>query len=147
MGDYITIDDLRARVSEQSLIELTDEAGMGVVDEGKVNRAIEDAEEVINSYLRGRYFLPISPVPKLLKTLAVDIALYLLYARTERFDLAELPGGVTAQYKNAIKILENIQKGLVTLGTEQGVTSEPGEYRTSKTADDRIFTKDVMEDF
>ena len=51
-------------------------------------------------------------------------------------------------YKNAIKLLEQIQKGIVSLGIEtQGTATELGEYRTNKTYQDRIFTKNLLDTF
>lgn len=139
---YCTVDDIKKSIPEANIIQLTDDAGTGVIDQTKVNEAIAYADQLIDGYLRGRYSLPLNPVPGLVNKLSVDLAIFHLYSR--RFEL-EMPESMMAKYKNAIKLLEQIQKGLVLLGIESSETG-PGQgyYKTNKTADDREFNKTVL---
>ena len=143
---YCTLTDIRATVPENDLIQLTDDAMPPVaVNQVNVDRAITDAGELIDGYLRGRYTLPLSPVPGLLNTLAADVAIYRLYAR--RIKLTP-PEGVTERYKSALKILEQIQSDKISLGSEGsggGVTVESGGAVVSGPA--RIFRRDSMREF
>jgi phage gp36-like protein len=143
---YCTLADIRATVPESDLIQLTDDAiSPVVVNQVNVDRAITDAGELIDGYLRGRYALPLSPVPGLLNTLAADVAIYRLYAR--RIKLTP-PEGVTERYKNALKILEQIQADKISLGSESsggGVTVESGGAVVSGPV--RIFSRDSMRGF
>lgn len=141
---YCTLTDIKSAIPEQNLIQLTDDEGAGEVNQERVNDAIDYADQLIDGYLRGRYTLPLDPVPGLLKKLAVDLAVFFIYSR--KLEL-EMPEGMENRYKNSTKVLEMIQKGTVSLGTEEGSTTEPGEYKTNKTASDRMFPKDKLETY
>lgn len=142
---YCTLDDIKKAIPEQNIVQLTDDTGAGTLDQAKVDDAIAYAEQLIDGYLRGRYTLPLSTIPGLIKMLSVDLAVFHLYSR--RFEL-EMSESMMAKYKNAVKLLEQIQKGLVTLGIESADTGPgQGHYKTNKTAEDRTFSKDVLEQF
>lgn len=136
---YCTLKDILEAVSEDNVIQLTDDEGLGVLNQERVDKAITTAGSIIDGYLGGRYTLPLLTVPVLIKTIAVDIAVYKLYER--RFEL-NMPEAMSNRYKNAIKLLEQIQKGLIRLGIEPPKT-EHGYYKTNKTSEDRIFKKAV----
>lgn len=133
---YCSLADLKQAIPEENLIQLTDDAALGVIDEVKINAAIKGAEELVEAYLRGRYELPFQNVPPLIKQIVTDIALYNLYNR--RFEL-NMPEHMKERYKNAIKILEHINKGLIRLGVESEKGPGSGYYKTNKTKEDRIF--------
>jgi phage gp36-like protein len=142
---YCTLDDLKDHIPETNIIQLTDDEGLGVVNQARVDKAITTADSVIDGYLRGRYSLPLSTVPELIKTIAIDIAVYKLYER--RLEL-EMPEAMTNRYKNAGKLLEQIQKGLIKLGIESPDTGPgQGHYKTNKTAEDRTFSKSILDKF
>lgn len=142
---YCTLDDIKGQIPEANIIQLTDDEGLGVVNQSRVDKAISVADSVIDGYLRGRYTLPLSTVPELIKTIAIDITVYKLYER--RLEL-EMPEAMSNRYKNAIKLLDQIQKGLVKLGIESPETGPgQGHYKTNKTTEDRIFTKTKLEGF
>ena len=51
-------------------------------------------------------------------------------------------------YKNALKTLEQIKKGVITLETEDNTQlTSGGEYRTNKTNADRLFNKRKMNEY
>jgi phage gp36-like protein len=83
---------------------------------GAVDRALADAEALIDGYLVGRYSLPLTPVPANLPRVACAIARYHLLgdAVTER---------ATEDHKNAIAWLKDVASGRVLL---QGAAVEPG---------------------
>lgn len=107
---YCSIDDIRKNIPDVSLIELTDDNGTGQIENSIVSEAIAYADSTIDGYLRGRYNLPLNPVPKIIQKISIDIAIYHIYSR--RFEL-EMPEGMQKRYENAIKLLENIQKGVI----------------------------------
>ena len=110
---YCTLDDLTEKVSEDVLIELTDDAEAGTVDTSRTERAISDAESEIDSYCAGRYRVPLDPVPGIVRKYCVDIAVYNLFQRRS---------GATEErqrdYKNAIAFLQNVASGKATLGQQ-----------------------------
>jgi phage gp36-like protein len=142
---YCTLDDIKSkRIPEGTLVQLTDDADTGTVDETVVAGIIGDADELIDGYLRGRYVLPLEPMAGIVKTLSVDVSVYNLYGRRPEFDT---PKAVGEKYTAAVKILEGIQAGKITLGSA-GVTSptpvEPADgMRVS--APGKVFSEDVLD--
>ena len=132
---YCTQADLQEQVSEAILIQLTDDANGGAVDSSVVARAIADADAEIDSYCAGRYSVPLSPVPAIILKLAVDIAIYNLYARRK---------GATEdrqkRYDNAVRLLKDIARGLVALGATTPAPANT-ENTVSIAANGRIFTR------
>jgi phage gp36-like protein len=141
---YCSLDDIKKAIPEQNLIQLTDDAGEGVIDDVKIDDAIAYAGQLIDGYLRGRYTVPLQPVPELVKRLAVDLAVFHLYSR--RFEL-DMPQTMVDRRKEIIRLLEQIQQGKVLLGIETADSPGQGYYMTNKTAEDRIFSKTHLEQF
>jgi phage gp36-like protein len=140
---YCTLDSIEA--PEKDLIELTDDAGIGVIDQAVVDKAIAHADELIDGYLRGRYPLPLNPVPGLIAALSADISLYRLYGRRPRLSI---PESLSDKYKNALKLLDNIQKGQITLGIggvpEQEIPAPAASLVKTPT---RIFNDDLLDTY
>ena len=142
---YCTLDDIKQQVSEITLIEITDDNQANEINTNIIDKAILYSETLIDGYLRGRYTLPLATIPVLIKILAADLTIFRLYSR--RFQ-ADMPDSINDKYKNSIKLLEQIQKGVVSLGIETADTPPKlGEYRTNKTSNDRIFTKSFINKF
>jgi phage gp36-like protein len=147
---YCFPEDIQKQISQDTMIQLTDDDQVGEIDSIIVEEAIIYSETLIDGYLRGRYTLPVinitNPVPPdILKILAVDLSIYRLYSR--RFQ-TDTPDSISEKYKNSIKILEQIQKGIISLGVETaGTAPELGEYRTNKTFKDREFSKAKLNEY
>lgn len=142
---YCTVSDIQATIPEVTLIQLTDDTGSDTVDTTKIDNAISYAREVIDGYLRGNYSLPFSAVPELLKHISIDLTVYKLYSRRQ---LTELPESITASYKNSVKKLEQIQKGIISLGINQiTVEKEKVRIKSTKTSSDRYFNSDFFKGF
>lgn len=139
---YSTLADISKVIQTATLAQLTNDAGGGTVDPPNIDKAIADADEVIDGYLRGRYSLPLSPVPTLIIKFSTDIAIYNIYSRRPEREMNET---VETRYKDAIMMLKDIQKGVLTLGVAGTLTPEPGVYKTNKTDEDRIFTDDLLD--
>lgn len=138
---YCTIDDILKYHSEASLIQLSDDTdAQAEINKTVVNGAISDAAEFIDGFLRSRYALPFVTAPKLLVKLAVDVSIYYLHQRRG----VEMPKTIDDAYKNAVKTLEQIQKGLLNIGAEASAGRAPGDFRCNKTSDDRVFGKDLL---
>lgn len=111
MPSLATIADMRARVPEDRLIELTDDARTGAVDEGAVGRAIAQAENEVFSYT-GVYYKRadlVEPVPELLTDLACRIAYYRLFRHGNPTEQVE------KDYTRAMSTLGNIAKGVIKI--------------------------------
>ncbi|MEI7475357.1 MAG: DUF1320 domain-containing protein [bacterium] len=136
---YCTLADIQKQISKDTLIQLTDDNQTGETDTVIVDEAIIYSETLIDGYLRGRYILPLTLVPGVIKIIAVDLSVFRLYSR--RFQ-TDTPDAINEKYKNSIKMLEQIQKGIIALGIElKANISESAIFRTNKDRSDRSFSK------
>jgi phage gp36-like protein len=108
---YATQAQMVTRFGEQELLQLTDLSNLGQIDVAVVSVALTDADAEINSYLAGRYNLPLTQVSAELVRLACDIARYRL------FDV-RASEAVKVRYDDAIKKLRDIGKGVASLGID-----------------------------
>lgn len=114
---FATLADMLSRFKSAELIQLTDEAGEGVIDEGKVTQEIASASAMVEGFVAATYHLdPTQPFPQLLVDMTCDIARYRLYSQTP----PELP---TKRYDSAMTTLRGIRDGSVKL--DLGVESIP----------------------
>lgn len=141
---YCTLAAITAAIPADDVLQLTDDDNAGEIDQAKVDEAIAFADELIDGSLRGRYTLPLNPVSGLITQVATDIAIYRLYSR--RPPVGGLMDSITDRYKNATKILDQIQTGKVSLGAESE-GREPGIVASNKKPGEKAFGKDVLNGF
>ena len=110
---YISQSDVAKRIGPDKLVQLTDNAGTGIVDSDRVAEAIAYAEGTVESYARTRYVLPL-PVTQEVKSRCLDLAIFDLYK-----DRATDADGVYKvrkdQHDAAIAWLRSLQKGEAAL--------------------------------
>ena len=142
--DYCTIEDIETYVSTSTLIQLTSDYEQDEVDRVVAEEAIIYSSTLIDGYLRGRYTLPLDARFPLLRIIAIDLSVYRLYSRRMRDDMPEV---IEAHYKNAIKILQDIQKGAISLETENdtSISAQDAGYKTNKSYRDSIFRRVMYE--
>lgn len=109
---YATSQHMIDRFGIDELTQLTDLNNLGSIDQAVMNVALADADAEINSYLAGRYSLPLTQVSAELVRLACDIARYRL------FDI-RASEAVKLRYDDAIKKLRDVAKGVASLGIDQ----------------------------
>ena len=142
--DYCTIEDIETHVSTSTLIQLTSDYEQDEVDRVVAEEAIIYSSTLIDGYLRGRYTLPLDARFPLLRIVAIDLSVYRLYSRRMRDDMPEV---IEANYKNAIKILQDIQKGAISLETENdtSISAQDAGYKTNKSYRDSIIRRVMYE--
>lgn len=118
---YSIQDDILNQLDEDTLIQLTDDEGVGSVDATVVARAIADADATIDAYCQSRYTVPLDPVPDKIRQVSVDIAIYNLYSRRRG-----APDDRKDRHKEAIRFLERVGEGKIGLGV-QPHPDAPGE--------------------
>ena len=104
---YCTKSDMVDRFTDAELVQLTDVAGIGLIDDAVLNEAIDDAAAEIDSYLVG-YTLPLDTVPPRFKRMACDIVRYFLYGNAPTDEVAK-------RFNAAIDYLERVASGDITL--------------------------------
>lgn len=121
---YATQDDMANRFGADELIALTDRGLTGQLDPNVLQGALDDASAEIDTYLAGRYTLPLTAVPKFVGGICCDIARYRLSGASGTLETTV----VRDRYRDAVRFLELAAAGKVTLGAlPSGVTVQPGE--------------------
>lgn len=146
--DYCTIEDIETQTSTPTLIQLTSDDGQEAVNRVVAQEAILYSSTLIDGYLRGRYSLPLDIHFPLLRILAIDLSIHRLYSRRMR---NEMPEVITKNYEHAISTLKDIQKGVISLQSENDLFETSGfsatEYRTNKNILDKLFGKQRMSEY
>jgi phage gp36-like protein len=164
---YCTIQDIRGMISDESLIQLVDDSGCGLtmamvvravtgdnltdltaaqqaaapIAAAAFAEIIENASGTVDGFSAGRYVTPWNPVPVVIKTIALDIAVYNLYSRREN-----VPELRKERHTNAMKLLDRLAQGKLTIGAGQVPQPTAGgaaAYR-SRT---KIFDSALMDTF
>lgn len=117
---YATINDMVERFGQIEMIRLStrDTALMEAIDGARVAELLEDATSVINSHLRRRYAVPLSPVPREIRRACCILA---------RYDLAQ--GGeqtpteaMETERSQVMKWLRELGEGDARLDVASAVT-------------------------
>ncbi len=130
---YCITQDVIDRFGEDELIRLTAQANEfgeygSEINQTQLDRALSDASATIDSYLASRYPLPLANVLPILNRFACDIVRYFLH------DVSPLDE-VTNRYKDAIRYLEKVSKGDISLGiSTTGERPETVDGATIKSA-------------
>lgn len=125
---YCTRADIGKAIPELTLTQLSnDDPAAMLPNEEVIEDGVRQGEELVDGYLRGRYNLPLDPVPTVLRDAVVFLTRYWLYQRRPE---GAIPDAVKDSRKDTIKLLESIRDGVVSLGMPSGqATPEPGEIK------------------
>ena len=79
---YCTRADIGSAIPEITLIQLSnDDPAAEQPNENVIGNGVRQAEELVEGYLRGRYNLPLDPMPTVLRDAVVYLARHWLYQR------------------------------------------------------------------
>ena len=116
---YATIDDITTIYPK--VLDTVAEWEGDAINTNQVERSLEDAAEEIDMYLSSRYTLPLPSVPRSLRGMTVDIALYKLSVMTER-----RVKDMRVRYEDAVSRLKDIRSGKMGLGFENSGDGDDG---------------------
>lgn len=117
----ITTADLKRKFTEQELIELTDDANTGSVDEAVIALAIASGEEEFNLYASRYYAIPVTPLPAAVKEKVIDLCAYQLMTRRPRLLHDEAADGPFW-----IRLRKELLRWLEALASEKRTALIPG---------------------
>lgn len=164
---YCTITDIRAIVNEDVLIQLTvdtsaaitwamvvlavaggalgdleeDEAAAATEAAASLRDAIDNADSMIDGYAASRYLTPFNPVPRLIHIISIDIAIYNLYSRREN-----VPEIREKRYKDAVKLLDRLADGKLTIGeVDKPVVESSGVIKSITRP--KLFGQDTLDNY
>jgi phage gp36-like protein len=114
---YCIQSQLEDRYGIKMLVQLTDRQtpASGLVDVAVVTRALADTDAEINSYLQGKYTLPLASTPEVLTDIALRVAIYKLHRQVAsdkinddykmaRDDLLKLSKGDRVLFVNNVEV-------------------------------------------
>lgn len=114
---YATQSDFIKRYEERTLRLLCANED-GTLNTDKIQEALEDASQTVDSYLAGRYSLPLATVPAVLARHCCYLARYFL-------EKGRATDQARQDYEDSIRYLEKVANGTISLGiSETGETVE-----------------------
>lgn len=141
---YLSVADYVARYGEQEAVRLTSEAQPPARDDVKIERAIEDAEEVVEGYVSRRYPLPLPEVPRVLVTWVATLTREALHKTAPTQAVKDAADRTRQQ-------LREVAQGLFKLLVDDGTEAETvGGEQLSMTSGDRpeeTISRSAMDDF
>lgn len=138
---YATLVDLIARAGGLEISQVADRDDDGTADPDVIAAALDAADERINAWLGGRYRIPLTTVPAIVRSWAVSIARYHLHR-----DGA--PDHVVKDYDDAVKELQAAAAGKIGLPGVDGLTpAAPSGSGITSSCPEAVFTADNMEGF
>ncbi|QOX79797.1 DUF1320 domain-containing protein [Trichlorobacter lovleyi] len=143
---YCTLDDILGVIPQRELIQLTDDAiPPAAISQAVIDQAIAAADTLINGYIGERYSIPFTGVPELIKTIALDLAVYRLYLRRKK---GEPPEAVKAAHDNALKLLRDVQSGKLSLGVTAAGATVPQTSASAPmiSSSPRLCSRDTLRD-
>lgn len=122
-------------------VDLTDSADAVVI---KANGCIQKAQELIDSYLRTRYTLPLSSTPGLIKTLSDDYSIYYMHEVRHK---KNMPEDLKEKFISNMKLLNQIQRGEINPGIEGQASQADVIIKTSGENKAKTFTDDFLDNY
>lgn len=141
---YCTLADIeKKRIPSGLLIQLTDddENPTGVINETTVNGCIDDATVLFEGYVRGRYPLPLNPVPPLATTIVADLAAYGLFCLRPTLDM---PKTIQDRRDTALNLMARIQDGKMPLYDPPTAPSATGSNSVQISGPGRLLSRESM---
>lgn len=137
---YATAVDLDAAFGAEEVLQLADRDRSGAPDAEFVLSALDRTDGLIDGYLAGRYVLPLATVPKVLNTVACDIARYFLYE-----DAA--PERVRQAYDDALRWLRDVAMGKFLLPVDPLADGPLAPGPPAHSAPPRVFSAETLARF
>lgn len=143
MGDYATttsFPQLLPYILQGNSV--SDTAGVAIIA-----AHITRAEGVVNSYIAGRYALPFTSVPPIVRTISEDLASYYII-RASYVQDGQRKNEYLPAYKDAMSMLEQIRDGKMPLALTDGsilTANTSGRYKSSTENYSPIFELDSEE--
>lgn len=137
---YCTNADILSRVTNADLVQLTNDVPTATtIDTPKLSGIVTLANSIVDSYLRGRYELPLAITDINLTDIACSLAIYKIYELRFRNSMSE---SIQKSWEQAIARLKDYQSGITLLDTGT-VESRPGYIKINSRT--QKFTQDIFD--
>lgn len=102
---YATTDDVKVYIDAATLIQLTDDAGAGVIDAAKMVSVIADQAARIDAALQSRFVVPVAAPGTMLRSLCARLCVAPLYVRRPMITPPVALEAVTAGAEDDLKAI------------------------------------------
>lgn len=133
---YATAADMIRQFQRREVLALTDPEDTGDINQDILDGALKAASAEIDTYLSGRYRLPLNPAPPHLVRICCDIARYVLTG-----DERQATDTINDRYKAAVRFLELVASGKVTLGPAEDGETPSSEGGVQFVQGSRVFAR------
>src|SRR4051794_21206601 len=98
---YANKEDIDELYGTDLLVRVADYDKDGQPDDDVVAKGLQNADDICNAYLSAQYSVPVTPTPGVVRTCAIDIAVYkMALGRTGRTDEMRI------RYEDSLAILD-----------------------------------------
>lgn len=108
----------------------------------RLETARENADLMIDVYMRTNQTVPIADPPAIIRKLSNDMTIYYLYDRRMR---EGVPDGIKATFKTNLETLKELQKGFIRAGDQPRPAAR--QFATNKKPSDRVFNDSRLRGF
>lgn len=133
---YATAADMIRQFQRREVLALTDPDDTGDINQEILDGALKAASAEIDTYLSGRYRLPLNPAPPHLVRICCDIARYVLTG-----DERQATDTINDRYRAAVRFLELVASGKVTLGPAEDGETPSSEGGVQFVQGSRVFAR------
>jgi phage gp36-like protein len=141
---YITITELKDFITEEELIQLTDDERAGTLTaaaQARLTAAIEAASADIDAYARGRYATPLATSVKV-KQLARALTVWYLDQRRR-----QIRADTQTAYDAALVFLKDLAAGRAQLDQPVGAPAQSDAQLVRTTEKEETFSDDNLDRF
>jgi len=140
---YTNVNELLSEFKPEELALLTGDSSGQVIDNNRLNYAIENACSLVDSFLRQRYEVPFAPVPALIKFLARELTIANLFEYSNHNGF--IPPTIAKRKSYAMYLLRQIQNGDLQLENIEQNTRPI--ILVNKEQENRLFGNDLLDNF
>lgn len=139
MAAYLTEIEFLSFFDEEEIIQLTNlnDATATTVESTRLQSAIERASDEIDSLLRRSWTLPLTNIPRILKTWCADIVRYFLDFNNPRED-------VYLRYREAKKAIQEVAERKRDIGLDENDEPVPPKNQIGICSSSEIFSEDAL---
>lgn len=139
---YATQDDLIKKFGEAVLIQRTDRTNIPptTIDSAVVGQALADADAAIDSYLKGRYLLPLESPAPILTAIGRDLAAWGLFGDS-------MGEAVRRDRDEAMRLLRDLACGRARLDLGDAQQPAPAAGGPAISTRGRAFDADSLDDY
>ncbi|KAA2314553.1 DUF1320 domain-containing protein [Puniceibacterium sp. HSS470] len=141
---YASLVELKAVIPPRDLVQLTDFDGTSdVVDDGRLQEALDDASAEIDSRIAKAVTLPLADPPRILKVLCRDLAVHRLYSNVG------MATDTQTELRNAaLTFLKQVAEGRMDLGSAGDTPAQTTSGGVAMTdGPPRLLTRDSLKGF